>query len=1424
MKDRNRDWCSSQQNARLENVKASAKWFFAMPRAILFPVFVVVVLAISATSVPAADAYFIGFGKRDATPSVPLRLSGYATRSKPFDSVADALHARAMVISPADSASQSTVDPRTVVLVSVDSILVTSEMSVEIASWLQTQYALPRQQMVLSATHSHAAPHVAGGLSNLYQQPLSESETAATLQNTRQLISAIKSAIAQAMESRQPASLHVGEGSADFAVNRRVLKNGSWSGFGEQSDGAVDHRVRVLRAISSDETLLGAAFMYACHATTLGGDFNQVSADWPGLAASRLEAIHAGAVFLPVIGCGADQNPNPRGTYELAQQHSAKLVDAIEPVLAQANLLSITSVPIARFGYAGLAPEQPTEEKLNTLERSDRANDRRWSEYMKTVRKEMGRLPETYPMPIHTWQFGDQWTWVFLGGEVVVDYQEQIEKELPTQQTWVAAYCDDVFAYVASEAMRAQGGYEVDGSMIYYLQPGRWQTGTQSLIARRVAEIFQNQLTESEPLRAADALAAVRVPEGYQVDLVAGEPLVQDPINLAFGADGSVWVVEMSDYPRGVEGGGRVKRLRDTDRDGKLDEAVVFLEGLSYPTSVATWRDGVLIIAAPDIIFASDRDGDGKADLQETWVTGINEANPQHRANGFEWGLDGWLHFGAGDGTRELKSVKNGKTYSVSHKDVAWHPATGEIKTTSGETQFVRARDSFGNWFGNSNSHPIYQYVIEDRYLSEDSVSGGPRHDLLDPPIAPPVYPSSQTMDRFNDLFALNRFTSACSSIVCRVPGMTTDDSEALICEPVHNLVARIALRRSGSNFTAVRHPGDGQYDFFTSSDPWSRPVRAVNAPDGTIWIVDMARKVIEHPEWIPTAWQERIDLRAGSQLGRIYRVYRSDFKPTALPILSDSLAEILHTLTSENGALREHALQVIMQDASLDVEAEVRELALTHQSAAVRAASLGCLAGQNWLTQKDIVHALNDASSNVVRYALELSERLGELDSETLTAIAQVPEAKRGAAVDLQWVLTCNMLSGLDASQGLRQIAARSTHDAWINRGLSLIRDSNQAAAVTEGLLLRWDGNKEVTPSDFMVARTSLQRLWSRMSEQSRRQLASTRLEQLQSTGNVNFSASDLLLITVLAEQGKELVDPKLLTAVTNRARARMLDDDAPLQERLALLNLIGSGLQTQEADLEAAESLLSSSNSASLQQAVLETLRRLDAVEISTSILDNWTRLGSGARRSACATLLSRPQWVAALVRHLENGEIAARELDPASIQQLRSYQDRSLRTRCLTVFGQPTDRSVVVEQYLSKMPAPRLSDLGQKLFEENCAACHVAKEGQPMIGSPLENLKHWTIDQWLTGILDPNRNVEPKFMQSTILTADDQVFVGIVLERTPSATRLAQADGTIRSVPTSDVLQIRESQTSLMPEGFEEKLSPEQIAELLGYLRSH
>ncbi len=1383
----------------------------------------------------AAEPWRVGLAKVDITPEEPLRLSGYATRVDSHVGIADPLAVRAMVLSPADSDA----DDQSLVLVSIDSIGVTSLMTVQLAQWLEQQYSIPRNQLVVCSTHSHAAPHVVGLLKNLYREPSTDDQQAATARYTERMSAAMQQAIEAAMQTRQPATLALANTEAKFAINRRVLNNGTWTGFGEQTDGVVDHRVRLMMVHSPQGKLLGATYLYACHCTTLGGDFNQISGDWAGLSAARLEQLHPGSVFLPVIGCGADANPNPRGSYEMAQRHAAELVTAIESQLAgnqPSTPLPQSAFPVAHFGYAGLAPEQPTSAYLKEQQAKETPNERRWAEEMLKTKQEMGRLPETYPMPIHTWQFGDELTWVFLGGEVVVDYQLQIEKELPAIQTWVAAYTDDVFAYVASERMRGEGGYEVDFSMIYYLQPGRWQSGTQSLVVRRVREILGESHSEERPLNAEQALAAVHVPDDYQVELVAAEPLVQDPINLAFGIDGRVWVVEMSDYPLGTEGGGRVKWLRDTNGDGKLDQAQIFAEGLSYPSSVIPWRDGALIIAAPDILFARDVDGDGRADQIEPWLTGIEPANPQHRASGFEIGLDGWLHFAAGHGTKELTSLRTQVTYKVSGRDVAWNPDSGEIRTTSGETQFIRGRDSFGNWFGNSNSQPMYQFVIEDRYLSGASLSGGPTHDLLTPAVAPPVYPRSRTLDRFNDLYAFNRFTSACSAIVLRVPGVSTPhQTSALICEPVHNLVARIELSLAGSCFTATHQPSAGEFDFFTSTDPWSRPVRAVNAPDGSVWIVDMVRRVIEHPEWIPTAWQQRLDLRAGSQLGRIYRVARRDYHLPPLKELPRTADHLLPALASDNGAVRELALQAIMQGDEVamgELQQDIRRMALEHDSAEVRAAALGCLLAKGWLVPADVSAALQDSDARLVRYALELAENFTAPPAELRQELDRVVVRNLGLPVDLQWVLTSTRFASFDARDGLVQIAARSSGDEWLLKALSLVRNENQALAVTKQLLQHNRSAGPLSPQDFSHVEQCLTKLWVRCHVAQRHDLALAELNPLLSTERSKFNNGQLLLLSSIARAGKSNVDSELqsdspqlatlLKQVTERIVELVQTNELSEAEQLIFVNLLGSGLASDVDEIKIATAFLQPDKSTQVRRSTSESMRRMRGSVVATTLLDQWSQFNSALRASAGSTLLSRREWAQSLVEALEARRVSSGELDLSTLAQLRTYDDRELRNRCLELFGQPTERAQVVATYLADLPAPKKTAQGEKLYVEHCAACHRAADGKPQLGPPLENLQHWTLDQWVTAVLDPNQAVEPKYRQSTLLTEDGQVIAGLVLQRGEQELHVGVSDGSIKQILLSDIAEEQQSGPSLMPVGFEQKLTPEQLSELIGFVR--
>jgi len=314
------------------------------------------------------------------------------------------------------------------------------------------------------------------------------------------------------------------------------------------------------------------------------------------------------------------------------------------------------------------------------------------------------------------------------------------------------------------------------------------------------------------------SLNSIRVRPGFKVELMAAEPLVLDPIAFAFGADGKLWVVEMGDYPLGVKepagpkdpnpllkGGGQIRRLEDSDGDGRYDKATIFLE-VPYPTGVLPWRKGILVTAAPHIFYAEDTDGDGKADQREVLYTGFVEGNQQHRVNSLVWGLDNWIYVANGDSGGEIVSSKTGKKVNASGRDLRIRPDTGDLDAAAGQTQFGRSRDDWGNWFGCNNSNPMYQYVLDDVYQRRNMhYSGAPlRLDVPEVAGNAPVFPISQLQVRFNDFHTANRFTSACSAMIYRDELFGPRFAgNAFICEPVHNLVHREIVSAKGVTFTS---------------------------------------------------------------------------------------------------------------------------------------------------------------------------------------------------------------------------------------------------------------------------------------------------------------------------------------------------------------------------------------------------------------------------------------------------------------------------------------------------------------------------------------------------------------------------------------------------------------------------------------------
>ena len=540
-----------------------------------------------------------------------------------------------------------------------------------------------------------------------------------------------------------------------------------------------------------------------------------------------------------------------------------------------------------------------------------------------------------------------------------------------------------------------------------------------------------------DPKSPADALAAFRVRPGFRVELVAAEPVVVDPVAFDWGADGRLWVVEMRDYPLGLDGkgqaGGVVKILEDADGDGRYEKATTFLDGIAFPSSVMPWKKGALIAAAPDIFYAEDTDGDGKADVRKVLLTGFTPGNQQHRVNGFEWGLDGWIYAANGDSGGRVRSIVTDKTVSISGRDIRFRPDTGELETVSAATQFGRRRDDWGNWFGNNNPTWLWHVTIPEHYLRRNPQLAvkSVRHILANYPDSTRVFPASKSMVRPNQPWSINHVTSGCSPTPYRDDLFGPDFATSVfISEPVHNTVHREVLARDGSGFTSHRAPGEEQSEFLSSTDNWFRPVTLKTGPDGALYVADMYRFILEHPEWISPEMQARVDLRAGTDKGRIYRVVPEGGKRRPIPNLAAmSAPQLVEAMNSPNGWQRDTAQRLLVERRDPTATPAIARLLAVTCAPQVRIQALSTLGLLGALKTDAVVPAIADPHPAVRAEALRQSESFAGKNDAVFDAV-RAAVADSDASVRLQAAFSLGAWPIARTEPALRELATRSEGD----------------------------------------------------------------------------------------------------------------------------------------------------------------------------------------------------------------------------------------------------------------------------------------------------------------------------------------------------------------------------------------------------------
>jgi hypothetical protein len=437
-----------------------------MSRSMMHSYLACLLLALAwAAPIRAADGWKAGTARVAITPRHSMWMAGYGNRNHPSEGIEHDLWAKALVL--ASPTGQKCA------LVTLDVCGISREVSIKARDEIQKRLGLGREGVVLACSHTHCGPVIGQNLLTMY--PLDETQARFVQEYTATLAEALASVVDEAAKQLAPAELAWQMGRADFAVNRRENNQGQAEALRAklQLKGPVDHDVPVLCVKGNDGKPRAIVFGYACHCTVLS--YYKFCGDYAGFAQLALEKTYPGAEAMFVAGCGADQNPLPRGTVELARAYGDQLARSVERVLAGPTIpLSAQAI---RACYAEIPlsfSSLPTKEQIEKDAQSPvLAVANRAKKLLKTI-DEQGALATTYPYPIQVWNLSDELTWIFLGGEVVVDYSLRLKRNLGSSHTWISAYCNDVCAYIPSLRVLKEGGYEGATAMIYYGLPCPW--------------------------------------------------------------------------------------------------------------------------------------------------------------------------------------------------------------------------------------------------------------------------------------------------------------------------------------------------------------------------------------------------------------------------------------------------------------------------------------------------------------------------------------------------------------------------------------------------------------------------------------------------------------------------------------------------------------------------------------------------------------------------------------------------------------------------------------------------------------------------------------------------------------------------------------------------------------------------------------
>ncbi len=926
---------------------------------------------------------------------------------------------------------------------------------------------------------------------------------------------------------------------------------------------------------------------------------------------------------------------------------------------------------------------------------------------------------------------------------------------------------------------------------------------------------------------------------------------------------------------------GTVRMLRDTDGDGRMDTSDVWADRLPPCYGVLAVRDGVLVICAPDILFLADRDGDGQAEVRETLFTGFAREFIERGISNPRWGPDNWIYVAAGGGGGTITGPKLAQPVVIGHTDFRIRPDGSAIEPVTGrESMFGLTLTDFGDRF-----HAIITYAIPlaHRYLMRNPYLQSPAADVAINPsrkIFPISQPDPWRKARGSDPAWVRfygeaetqpngQFTASSGQLIYRADAFPEAyRGNYFVCDPANNLIHRSLLERHGSEYVARRAPENESSEFLASTDQWFRPMNLGIGPDGAIYIVDMYREIIEDFSAIPRFLQQQYSesLIAGKDHGRIWRLSSQNDPaapraqvPAPMKLRSATLDELVKSLDHPNPWWRETAQRLILERGGKAAVPALTSLVRNGKTATGRMHALYALDGLSRLEPADVVDALGDATDGVRVHALQLADRWLDKEPAVLERVLKMT-GDADPRVRLQLALTLGESRQPRAIEALVRLAAEHGDEIWMSAAIS--SSLGQSADPFLARLLALDKPTAGTRALFSpVAETigaqhdeaAVGRFLQQTAAFSGPEAANRQrvlldglvrglgrgkpaafksadvargLERLLASSSPDVSERAVRIAGML-----QLTDSPAMQAAWETAGKAALDGEQPLPTRLAAVSTLLAAPWARQKPLR---ELLDSRQPTELQLAAVKALGNADHTEVAESLLANWTGLVPKVQEAIVDAFFARQDRLPQLLDAVGQGVVSPATLGALRREQLTEHSHPAIRQRARQLLAGRTndERAVVVRNYASALTLPRDPKRGEAVFAKTCARCHRLGNKGVEVGPDLLAARTRPDETLLVDVLDPSGSLARGYTVYSIVTTEGRVHTGLLAGEAATSVTLRTAAEPIpgkepaavveNTILRRDIDEMRALSKSLMPDGLEKELTPQNLADLIGFLR--